>query len=189
MLGGILCVTSTTKDLDSALNAYVSALNYRISETGRIDQAQALAWSAPNVAGRRFGILVPEGGESVSLRLIENPAAPYIPAHASGSSVLAILQGEGGEVRRMVTIPEGMPAIMVQERLAAVSLLTGPVPTLAEGSVLPDTYAFQRGESRTALVTRMQQAMARTLDKLWADRAPDTVARSKEEAVILASIV
>ncbi|KUR71657.1 aminodeoxychorismate lyase [Novosphingobium fuchskuhlense] len=113
----------------------------------------------------------------------------YIPAHASGSSVLAILQGEGGEVRRMVTIPEGMPAIMVQERLAAVSLLTGPVPTLAEGSVLPDTYAFQRGESRTALVTRMQQAMARTLDKLWADRAPDTVARSKEEAVILASIV
>ena len=104
-----------------------------------------------------------------------------IPAHASGSAVLAILQGEGGEVRRMVTIPEGMPAIMVQERLAAVSLLTGAVPTLAEGSVLPDTYAFQRGESRTAVVTRMQQAMARTLAKLWAERP--------EEAVILASIV
>ncbi len=112
-----------------------------------------------------------------------------IPAHASGSAVLAILQGEGGEVRRMVTIPEGMPAIMVQERLAAVSLLTGAVPTLAEGSVLPDTYAFQRGESRTAVVTRMQQAMARTLAKLWAERAPDAVPRSPEEAVILASIV
>ena len=112
-----------------------------------------------------------------------------IPAHASGSAVLAILQGEGGEVRRMVTIPEGMPAIMVQDRLAAVSLLTGAVPTLAEGSVLPDTYAFQRGESRTAVVTRMQQAMARTLAKLWAERAPDAVPRSPEEAVILASIV
>ncbi len=112
-----------------------------------------------------------------------------IPAHASGSAVLAILQGEGGEVRRMVTIPEGMPAIMVQERLAAVSLLTGAVPTLAEGSVLPDTYAFQRGESRTAVVTRMQQAMARTLARLWAERAPDAVPRSPEEAVILASIV
>lgn len=112
-----------------------------------------------------------------------------IPAHSSGSAVLAILQGAGGEVRRMVTIPEGMPSIMVEERLAKVPMLTGPVPRLAEGSALPDTYAFQRGESRSALVTRMQQAMARTLAKLWAERAPDTVARSPEEAVILASIV
>ncbi len=112
-----------------------------------------------------------------------------IPAHASGSAVLSILQGEGGEVRRMVTIPEGMPSIMVEERLAKVPVLTGAVPTLAEGSVLPDTYAFQRGESRTAVVTRMQQAMARALARLWAGRAGDTVARTPEEAVILASIV
>ncbi len=112
-----------------------------------------------------------------------------IPAHASGSAVLAILQGMGGEVRRMVTIPEGMPAIMVEERLAKVPLLTGAVPAIAEGSVLPDTYAFQRGENRAAVVARMQQAMARTLAKLWADRARDTVARSPEEAVVLASIV
>lgn len=112
-----------------------------------------------------------------------------IPAHSSGSAVLAILQGEGGEVRRMVTIPEGMPAIMVEERLAKVQLLAGAVPPIAEGSVLPDTYAFQRGESRAAVVARMQQAMARTLAKLWADRAPDTVARSPEEALVLASIV
>ena len=112
-----------------------------------------------------------------------------IPARASGSAVLRILQGLSGEVRRLVMVPEGMPSIMVQERLAAQPLLTGPVTTLAEGSVLPDSYAFQRGESRTAVVTRMQKAMARTLAKLWAERAPDTVARSPEEALILASIV
>jgi UPF0755 protein len=112
-----------------------------------------------------------------------------VPAYASGSAVLAILQGAGGEVRRMVMIPEGMPAIMVQERVKAQPLLTGPVPTLAEGSILPDSYAFQRGESRTAVITRMQQAMARTLAKLWAERARDAVPRSPEEAVILASIV
>lgn len=112
-----------------------------------------------------------------------------IPAHASASAVLAILQGVQGEVRRMVMVPEGMPSIMVQERLMAQPLLTGPVITPAEGSILPDSYAFQRGESRTAVVTRMQKAMARTLAKLWAERAPDTVARSPEEAVILASIV
>ena len=112
-----------------------------------------------------------------------------IPAHVSGSAVLRILQGLQGEVRRLVMVPEGMPSIMVQERLAAQPLLTGPVTTPAEGSVLPDSYAFQRGESRSAVVARMQKAMARTLAKLWAERAPDTVARSPEEAVILASIV
>jgi UPF0755 protein len=112
-----------------------------------------------------------------------------IPAHASGSAVLRILQGLAGEVRRFVTVPEGMPSIMVQERLAAQPLLTGPVTTPVEGSLLPDTYAFERGESRSAVVARMQKAMARTLAKLWAERAPDTVARSAEEAVILASIV
>ncbi|OYU34839.1 endolytic transglycosylase MltG [Novosphingobium sp. PASSN1] len=112
-----------------------------------------------------------------------------VPAHASGSAVLAILQGAGGEVRRMVMIPEGMPAVMVQERLMAQPLLTGTAPTIAEGSVLPDSYAFQRGESRTAVAARMQQAMARTVTKLWAERARDAVPRSPEEAVILASIV
>lgn len=112
-----------------------------------------------------------------------------IPANASGAAVLRILQGLQGEVRRMVMVPEGMPSIMVQERLAAQPLLTGPVTTPAEGSVLPDSYAFQRGESRSAVAIRMQKAMARTLARLWAKRAPDTVARSPEEAVILASIV
>ena len=112
-----------------------------------------------------------------------------IPANASGAAVLRILQGQQGEVRRMVMVPEGMPSVMVQERLMAQPLLTGPVTTPAEGSVLPDSYAFQRGESRSAVLTRMQKAMARTLAKLWTERASDTVARSPEEAVILASIV
>lgn len=140
------------------------------------------------------GIIASAGAFRTRARLLGGgvalKAGEYaIPAHASGSAILAILQGVGGEVRRLVMIPEGMPAIMVQERLMAQPLLTGPVPTLAEGSILPDSYAFQRGESRTAVVARMQQAMARTLARLWAERASDTVARSPEEAVILASIV
>ncbi len=140
------------------------------------------------------GIVASSGAFRTRARLLGGSeplkAGEYaVPAHASGAAVLAILQGAGGEVRRMVMIPEGMPAIMVQDRLKAQPLLTGAVPALAEGSILPDSYAFQRGESRTAVVTRMQQAMARTLAKLWAERARDAVPRSPEEAVILASIV
>jgi UPF0755 protein len=112
-----------------------------------------------------------------------------LPAHASGSTILKILQGEQGTLRRLVTVPEGMPAIMVQERLMAQPLLTGTVDVPEEGTVLPDSYEIRRGESRKAVLARMQAAMTKTLADLWAQRSPDTVAKTPQEAVILASIV
>ena len=112
-----------------------------------------------------------------------------IPAHASGSAVLAILQGRSGIMRRLFTVPEGMPAAMVTEKLRAQPLLTGAITDPEEGTLLPDSYAYERGEPRAALVARMQKAMRTTLAALWAKRAPRTVAKTPEEAVILASIV
>ncbi|HKT76088.1 MAG TPA: endolytic transglycosylase MltG [Sphingobium sp.] len=111
-----------------------------------------------------------------------------IPKGASNSDIFAILQG-GKTLARLVTIPEGMPSILVQERLMANDQLTGDVGVPAEGSVLPDSYAFDKGESRAAVLKRMQAAMQHVLVKLWAQRAPDSVARSPREAIILASIV
>lgn len=102
--------------------------------------------------------------------------------------ILALIQS-GKTLQRFVTIPEGMPSILVQERLMATELLTGDAPLPAEGSVLPDSYAYQRGESRAAVVKRMQEAMSKTLAELWAQRKPSTVARSPQEAVTLAAIV
>ena len=58
-----------------------------------------------------------------------------------------------------------------------------------EGSVLPDSYGYKRGETRQAVVNRMTAAMTKTLDSLWAKRKPACPVASKEEAVILASIV
>ncbi len=111
-----------------------------------------------------------------------------LPAGASPSKVLGILQG-GDAVRRFVTVPEGMPSILVYERLTGQTLLEGTISPPPEGSVLPDTYDFERGESRQAVVLRMQTAMQRTLAELWEKRSPDTVAKTPQEAVILASIV
>jgi UPF0755 protein len=92
-------------------------------------------------------------------------------------------------IRRFVTIPEGMPSIMVWERLMAEPLLTGTVPVPEEGSVLPESYDFERGESRAAVLARMQKAMSGTLAELWARRAPDIAVKTPREAMILASIV
>jgi UPF0755 protein len=111
-----------------------------------------------------------------------------IPAHASPARVLDIITSDD-VIRRYVTIPEGMPSIMVHERLMATEQLAGEVAVPAEGSVLPDSYAFQSGDSREDVLRRMQAAMSRTLKELWAARAGDIAVKTPEEALILASIV
>lgn len=111
-----------------------------------------------------------------------------IPKGASYATVLDIVQ-HGQPVVRLLTIPEGMPSILVQEKLAAVDGLTGDAPLPPEGSVLPNSYAWQSGETRAAVVGRMTAAMDKALAEEWAKRAPDTVVKSPQEAIILASIV
>ena len=111
-----------------------------------------------------------------------------VPRGAGWRQIVELLQA-GRVIQHLITIPEGLPSVLVAERLAAEPLLTGPVTVPPEGHVLPDTYAFQRGEARAAVLARMKAAMDRTLTKLWAARSPTTPVRTREEALTLASIV
>ena len=111
-----------------------------------------------------------------------------IPRGMGGAAVLDLLQ-HGKPLLRLITVPEGTPAIIVAEKLAANPYLAGPLPAIAEGAVLPDSYGYQRGETRVALVQRMQAAMTRAVDQLWPQRDYICPIVSKEQAVILASIV
>lgn len=111
-----------------------------------------------------------------------------IPAGASNATILGILQG-GKTVQRLITIPEGTPSIIVHEKLMAEKLLTGDIPVPEEGSLLPDSYSFERGESRAAVVARMQKAMKDTIAELWPQKTAASVVKTPEEAVILAAIV
>jgi UPF0755 protein len=110
------------------------------------------------------------------------------PAHASHAQILSLLQN-AKTLQRLVTIPEGLPSVLVHERLMKAPALIGDVPVPEEGSVLPNSYSYQRGETRSAVLARMQAAMSRALDELWRKKAPSSVVRDKKEAVILASIV
>ena len=111
-----------------------------------------------------------------------------IPRGMGGAAVLDLLQ-HGRPVQRLITIPEGMPSILVQEKVAAVPYLTGTAPLPPEGTVLPDSYGYQRGEGRAAVIGRMRAAMTKELDALWAKRKPSCPISTKQQAVILASIV
>ncbi len=111
-----------------------------------------------------------------------------IPKGMGGAAILDLLQ-HGRPAQRLITVTEGMPTIIVEEKLKASPYLIGSLPDIAEGSVLPDSYGFQRDESRAVVVKRMQQAMTRTLRELWAERSTDCPILTSEQAVILASIV
>ncbi|MCS6987633.1 MAG: endolytic transglycosylase MltG [Sphingomonadaceae bacterium] len=88
-----------------------------------------------------------------------------------------------------IVIPEGLPSVLVHERLMAAPRLVGEVEVPPEGSVLPATWDYRPGETRAAVLRRMQQGMERTLAELWAKRSPATPVKTPHEAVILASIV
>jgi UPF0755 protein len=111
-----------------------------------------------------------------------------IPRGMGGAGVLDLLQ-HGKPLLRLITVTEGMPSIIVEERLAASPFLSGRTPEIPEGSVLPDSYSFERGDTRAALVDRMQRAMTKTIGQLWPKRTNDCPLGAPEQAVILASIV
>ena len=135
-------------------------------------------------SARRFLLLARLFGSDEPIR-----AGEYqVPAHLSQADLLQLLQG-GRTLQRFVAVPEGWPAVLVHDALMKAPELTGPVAVPAEGSVLPDSYSYQRGDTRAQVLARMQAAMARFLPRAWAARKPATVARTPREAVILASIV
>lgn len=111
-----------------------------------------------------------------------------VPAHISQSDLLALLQG-GKVFQRLVVVPEGYPSVLVRDALARAEGLTGEVAAPAEGSVLPDSYAFEKGQTRREVLVRMQVAMRDYLAEAWKRRRPGIAVSTPEQAVILASIV
>lgn len=148
------------------------------------DASRDLAKAGAIPSARRFVMLAKLFGSGAPIK-----AGEYrLPPHLSQSDILKMMQG-GETLQRLVTIPEGMPSVMVHDRLMAAKGLTGSVATPAEGSVLPDTYSFERDETRAALLARMQAAMKRYLAAAWAKRAPSLGVSTPEQALTLAAIV
>jgi UPF0755 protein len=73
--------------------------------------------------------------------------------------------------------------------LAGADGLRGDVEVPAEGSVLPQTYAYEWGMTRASVLARAQLAFRQALAHAWAERATDLPVLTPQEAVVLASIV
>jgi UPF0755 protein len=89
-----------------------------------------------------------------------------------------------------VTIPEGWTTAQALDRLRENEVLVGDISlTPAEGQIMPDTYVFQRGETRDNVVRVMMKANQKLMDELWPRRAEDGPVKTAAEALILASII
>jgi UPF0755 protein len=93
-------------------------------------------------------------------------------------------------VQHRLTIPEGLTSDQIVQRLRDDEVLVGDIKeSPREGSLMPDTYYFERGDTRQSVLTRMAKAQAKAVDEIWKKRAADLPMKSPGEMVTLASIV
>ena len=126
------------------------------------------------MAGRSF---IPKEGEF------------EIPPKASIAEVMRIIHA-GRSHQRRLTIIEGLTADEVVAKLTVDETFSGAISvTVAEGSILPETYFYTRGTPRDAMLTRMQEKRDMLLLESWVGRQENLPFKTPQEALILASIV
>ena len=164
--------------LDRAISVQIAPGSSLATVSLQLEKAGAIA------SAERFRVLARVFGSNAPVK-----AGEYrIPPRLSQADILKVLQGTK-TVQRFVVVPEGYPSIMVKQALDRIPELTGTIASPVEGSILPDSYAYQRGESRAQMVERMQAPMTRYLAAAWAKRKLGLVVKTPREALILASIV
>jgi UPF0755 protein len=124
-------------------------------------------------------------GEQANLK-----AGEYlIPARASMAEIMdTMVTGRG--ILYSISIPEGLTSKQIVDRLNEDDILVGEIKEVPpEGSLLPETYKFSRGDTRENLLSRMRRDRDRIVTDVWNRRANDLPIKSVDELVVLASIV
>jgi UPF0755 protein len=91
---------------------------------------------------------------------------------------------------RKITIAEGLSTNSALKIIDNSHGLIGNIPKdIREGSILPETYFYSYNDTKLSLVKRMQEAMQKTINELWQHRDQSIPLQTREQALILASIV
>lgn len=156
--------------------ASVRSIAALLEAQGVVDDATVFSWGVRGFGGER--------------PLVAGEYA--FPAAVSARDAMRLLQS-GKVVARNLTIPEGLTTLQIFAMVDAAEGLDGALPAglqAGEGTLLPETYQYVRGERRVEFVARMQKAMREMLVRLWRERSADSSPlASPREALILASIV
>jgi UPF0755 protein len=112
-----------------------------------------------------------------------------IPARYSMSNVLDVLQN-GITIQRKFTVPEGKTSYQIVQILNDTEFLDGDITDIPpEGSLMPDTYFYAKGDTRMEKIARMQSAMVDFIGEQDQSALDNLPLETMEEVMILASIV
>jgi len=110
----------------------------------------------------------------------------------SGSMMIDVIAKlkKGDIFKRQFTIPEGLTSFEIIQRLKSIpDIYSTDIKIPAEGSLLPNTYQFEKNEKIESVLSRMASALTKVIDDNWAGRDANLPIKNTEEALILASIV
>ena len=135
-------------------------------------------------------------------RQIKAGSYEIVPGTTPRSLISMVVRGD--QTLKSVTLVEGWSFTQVRAALQKAELLApdsiGLKPEMImqklgkpgmhpEGRFFPDTYSYAKGSSDLAVLKRAAKAMDKRLDAAWALRSPDTPLKTRDEALILASII
>ncbi len=155
---------------------------------GRLEIAALL--EREGVISNRFAFIIAHLARYTMGERQELKAGEYRfePAVSMGEVLDTIRSGQIHTYK--VTFPEGWTSLQIVERLRQAPHLTGDIATIpGEGTLLPATYPYRKGDDRQAIVDRMAREQREFLADAWAKRAEGLPVSTPEEALILASIV
>ncbi|MGB6229695.1 MAG: endolytic transglycosylase MltG [Litorimonas sp.] len=195
-LGGLV-----TLGLGLAVSAY-SYVNYRYETSPDPNSTQEVVFDVPRGSGLSSIAERLEAAELVSnadlfklvTRMRGNEANFKAGEFAlvRGSSMAKIYDdlATGRAILYPVTLAEGVTSAQIVRALDGIETLVDDDPAVpAEGTLLPETYLTPRGMKQSDLLAKMATAQDALLDEIWDARAPDLPFDTREEAIILASVV
>jgi UPF0755 protein len=155
----------------------VNAIAKRLAEAGVIRRAEVFA-----IATR-----ISKTGTKLKAGEFE------FPPTVSAKAVMHILI-RGETVVRKLTIAEGLQTPQALELILAAEGLEGDLDlaggvAMIEGALLPETWHYKWGDTRSGILERMRAGQQKLLAEEWAKRAQDLPFQTMEEALVLASIV
>ena len=131
-------------------------------------------------------------------------AGSYEISNSTTPQTLLSMLVRGEESLKTVTLVEGWNFRQVRQALAKAEQLQadslswteeqimgklGRAGQHPEGRFYPDTYTYAKGASDLAVLQRALKSMDKHLAQAWATRETQTILKSADEALILASIV
>lgn len=111
------------------------------------------------------------------------------PAHIPMAQAAQMMR-DGQVYDRKFTIPEGLTSYQIVQIVNKIDVLEGTLADIPEeGSLLPETYHYVKGDTKDVKIAEMKAAMEKAIGELWDARQADLPFTTKQEAVTLASII